>query len=158
MFSCNLTLSVYSGRKLLTDSFLIDHLLFNLLQQFQDVQSQVGYHKEVHGDISIKRLPPGIGKKERDCFVFFCFVLIMRTVEYDLKKGNVFNNALPSSSNNFSKECCRQPYSFCTFSYQIFPFYWNALIQHSANSQPFYQWPCVGYRPCGGWWSRSSPE
>lgn len=72
MFSCNLTLSVYSGRKLLTDSFLIDHLLFNLLQQFQDVQSQVGYHKEVHGDISIKRLPPGIEKKERDFFVF-CF-------------------------------------------------------------------------------------
>lgn len=88
MFSCNLTLSVYSGRKLLTDSFLIDHVLFNLLQQFQDVQSQVGYHKEVHGDISTKRLPPGIGKKERDCFLFF--VLIMRTVEYDLKKKVMF--------------------------------------------------------------------
>lgn len=83
MFSCNLTLSVYSGRKLLTDSFLIDHVLFNLLQQFQDVQSQVGYHEEVHGDISIKRLPPGIEKKERDCFFFF---LIMRMVEYDFKK------------------------------------------------------------------------
>lgn len=70
MFSCNLTLNVYSGRKLLTDSFLIDHLLFNLLQQFQEVQSQMGYHKEVHGDISIKRLP-----EHSDCIVDFVMLV-----------------------------------------------------------------------------------